>query len=889
MYKKILFSLIAIIVICLTGYFILDKTNAERVNLGAFGDPFISLQLATSPVNGKCLFTDGTNNYWDTCGTGTGSGGSNWGQIWTNALTPTSSTAGIFVKASSTFDSTLRVNSGLIVNSNATTTGSMTIGSLLNCNTIDTDANGLLKCGTDADTGAGTGSNWSWGIASGWIIPSTTVGVIISASSTISDLTVNNSTTTVKSVIGTDGAGDALISLKELWSLGFDDSDGDSFVISSGNALGTNNIFRGVSTGVSMPENATVTKSFTVSSLANCDTIDTDANGLFACGSDASGGVGDWATDTEQYFWNNTTTWNAYDTNWARNANATTTQTNFTPNWNALYNATTTQAGFATQFASYYNATTTQTNFTPNWNALHNATTTYPGFQTQFNTALNATSTLDLTTLMCTNATTTSLATTDFTVTGALNLPANGITDAMVSDTLTASWDLLTLKPATSSILNLLDTQYRIAQLYATSSIIDALYSTNARITTLNSTTTKVDTLVINTGTTFPANDITDADVSDTLTCSNLVAGSEVVADAEVVDALTINTSIEGIFTGNIRTNHLNATSSIIDALFSTGARIATINSTTTNIDTLTVNTAITVPADSISDDEINEGDTFEWTALHTFTDARPASLNATTSLIDTLFFGIATGTSLHLTELCLTNDCKTAWPTGGVASWDDLTNKPATSTILNLLDTQNRIAVLNATTTNIGTLKVYTALDFPANSITSAMMTTGWNALHNATTTYPGFQSQFNTALNATTTWAGFTPAWNTLFNATTTWSAFDTNWNRKANATTTYPGFASQFATAYNATTTQTNFTPNWNAVFNATTTWAGFTSNFNTLLNATTTLDLSTFSVGSGDAFTINSSGVASSTNTTTIGSMKCYKSPNQESHTTTCISI
>jgi hypothetical protein len=180
-----------------------------------------------------------------------------------------------------------------------------------------------------------------------------------------------------------------------------------------------------------------------------------------------------------------------------------------------------------------------------------------------------------------------------------------------------------------------------------------------------------------------------------------------------------------------------------------------------------------------------------------------------------------ATGTNLHVTELCIGNDCKTAWPTGGVASWDDLTNKPATSTILNLLDTQSRIAVLNATTTNVGTLKVYTALDFPANSITSAMMTTGWNSLHNATTTYPGFQSQFNTALNATTT--------------------------------------------------------------------WAGFTSNFNTLLNATTTLDLSTFSVGSGDAFTINSSGVATSSNTTTIGSMKCYKSPNQESHTTTCISI
>lgn len=38
----------------------------------------------------------------------------------------------------------------------------------------------------------------------------------------------------------------------------------------------------------------------------------------------------------------------------------------------------------------------------------------------------------------------------------------------------------------------------------------------------------------------------------------------------------------------------------------------------TATIDTFTVSTAITVPANSISDDELDEGATFEWTGIHT-------------------------------------------------------------------------------------------------------------------------------------------------------------------------------------------------------------------------------------------------------------------------------
>lgn len=38
--------------------------------LGAFGDPFLSIQVGTTPANGECLTTDGTNSVWDSCSSG---------------------------------------------------------------------------------------------------------------------------------------------------------------------------------------------------------------------------------------------------------------------------------------------------------------------------------------------------------------------------------------------------------------------------------------------------------------------------------------------------------------------------------------------------------------------------------------------------------------------------------------------------------------------------------------------------------------------------------------------------------------------------------------------------------------------------------------------------
>ena len=40
----------------------------HETTFGAFGDPFLSIQLAASPANGECLTTNGTDNDWGSCG-----------------------------------------------------------------------------------------------------------------------------------------------------------------------------------------------------------------------------------------------------------------------------------------------------------------------------------------------------------------------------------------------------------------------------------------------------------------------------------------------------------------------------------------------------------------------------------------------------------------------------------------------------------------------------------------------------------------------------------------------------------------------------------------------------------------------------------------------------
>lgn len=68
-------ALILGVSVIIIGAFIYNYNNQGGV--GADLRTFISVQLAGSPANGECLFTDGVNNYWDTCASG-GGGSSKW-------------------------------------------------------------------------------------------------------------------------------------------------------------------------------------------------------------------------------------------------------------------------------------------------------------------------------------------------------------------------------------------------------------------------------------------------------------------------------------------------------------------------------------------------------------------------------------------------------------------------------------------------------------------------------------------------------------------------------------------------------------------------------------------------------------------------------------------
>ena len=58
-----------IVTAVLVGHFTFQNQENVKLAVGAFDDPFVSIQLATDPDNGECLTTDGSNNVWSTsCG-----------------------------------------------------------------------------------------------------------------------------------------------------------------------------------------------------------------------------------------------------------------------------------------------------------------------------------------------------------------------------------------------------------------------------------------------------------------------------------------------------------------------------------------------------------------------------------------------------------------------------------------------------------------------------------------------------------------------------------------------------------------------------------------------------------------------------------------------------
>lgn len=57
------------------GVHVLAPTQDVQNAVGSFANPFLSIQLALTPSSGNCLTTDGTNNSWSTCASGSGGSG----------------------------------------------------------------------------------------------------------------------------------------------------------------------------------------------------------------------------------------------------------------------------------------------------------------------------------------------------------------------------------------------------------------------------------------------------------------------------------------------------------------------------------------------------------------------------------------------------------------------------------------------------------------------------------------------------------------------------------------------------------------------------------------------------------------------------------------------
>jgi len=164
------------------------------------------------------------------------------------------------VSGLATFYGGILSSGSLTVDSTASLSGTITLGNLVSCNTIDSDATGLLACGTDDD------------------VPE------------VSDFAA---------LVGGQGIDN------NSGTLDFDLTEWDNLVWASGSQTsltltvdlsGTDPVIEfgsdilRTSASWSIDDAASLSGAFNVGSLKSCDTIDTDANGLFACGTDATGG-----------------------------------------------------------------------------------------------------------------------------------------------------------------------------------------------------------------------------------------------------------------------------------------------------------------------------------------------------------------------------------------------------------------------------------------------------------------------------------------------------------------------------------------------------------------------------------------------------------------------
>jgi hypothetical protein len=617
-----------------------------------------------------------------------------------------------------------------------------------NCDLKSTTA-GVVYCGTDADSGAGTGSNWNYFDAT-TIKPTSTVGMFINASSTF------NSTLRVNGLLSGDGVTTAQ---QNFWNGTTTWTAYDTNWARNANATTTQTNFLQSWNNL---HNATTTYPGAQTQFNNylnaTTTLDLDALGInvatttklcFAGSGNCQTDVVAAGTDVTFFFHNQASDIATYERLRTYPNNGTEiaeTGVSTSGSYGLIdpYVSTTTDyvildfpAG-AWHFSSYAKVNLN----VGDSRIVHQVfKRNAAGTETQLFSATSTELTTDLNLLLYDGIVDTAST---FLATDRLVIKNYCWSDSGIEKTCTFYYDGKEHYSHVQSPINIAALGYTRANINET---ITGSWLFTSATNTINNLV--VSAFTVNGTLALPANSVTNAMVSDTLTASDLVAGGSVVADAEVDDSITINTALQGIFSGQLRVATLNATTTKTDNLtvnttFSLPANAVTdamVSDTLTCSDlqaagqvvdissetNLTAGDHITLTGDDLDVDDdylLNNGDT--GTGIYIFSgDLRVTGvLHATSTDFDKLVVnGNATSSHLALTELCIAGDCKTAWPEGGAVTWEDVTGKPATSTILNLLDTQNRVAMFNSTTTNIGTLIVFTALSLPANAVTDAMV----------------------------------------------------------------------------------------------------------------------------------------------------------------------
>ncbi len=286
------------------------------------------------------------------------------------------------------------------------------------------------------------------------------------------------------------------------------------------------------------------------------------------------------------------------------------------------------------------------------------------------------------------------VTTTNLYVSGALNLPSNSVTDAMVVDTITAS-NYLPLAGGTLT-----------GPLYFTSASGTSMTSTNAIF--VNATSTN---LYVSGALNLPNNSVTDAMVVDTITASNYLplaggtltggltfttaSGTAMTSTVFLATSITstnasfTNLSASSFSPANINTTNLTSTNANLTSI-TFGTAVGT-SVTTTN---LNVSGVLSLPSNSVTDAMV----------VDTITASNYLPLAGGT-LTGPLFFTTASGTAMTSTVFLATSVTST---------------NASFTTLVSTNDTVTNLTATNATSTN---LYVSGVLNLPSNSITDAMV----------------------------------------------------------------------------------------------------------------------------------------------------------------------